>query len=41
MPDPVCEYCEQDPCDCPVFDLPEEPDEVGDENDEGPRTGDV
>jgi len=26
-----CEYCGQDPCDCPVFDLPEE-DEVPDDS---------
>lgn len=30
-PDEVCEYCGQDPCDCPVFDIkedPENPDDV-------------
>ena len=21
----ICEYCGNDPCDCPIFDLPEEP----------------
>jgi len=29
MPEP-CEYCLQDPCDCPVFDIPDEHEECDD-----------
>lgn len=41
----ICEYCNQDPCDCPVFDLPDEdevPDDPADcDADEGPEEPDL
>jgi hypothetical protein len=34
----ICDYCGQDPCDCPVFDLPEDPDNpIDDDADDIPE----